>query len=103
MAKKCKKCNAVWGNDITKCPLCDSKKLEEFDDKAEFIAGVIAFGVIAVIVVIILFAITGVGDDNYTDEELEQAGKWRECWNRSNTYYKCDWSHSEDRCVCKQR
>lgn len=58
----------------------------------------------AVIIFLIIFRLVSCSSDgNYTDEELEKAGKWRACWNRSNTYYKCDWSHRENRCVCKQR
>ena len=64
----------------------------------------IAAAVIMGVIVLIIFGLVSCySDGNYTDEELEEAGKWRACSERSNTYYKCSWSHWEDRCVCKQR
>lgn len=81
-----------------------NKKMEKKNqievDTGSKIAAAVIMGVIALII-FGLFSCSS--DGNYTEEELEEAGKWRTCSERSNTYYKCSWSHHEDRCVCKQR
>lgn len=60
----------------------------------------------SLVIVIIVFDIIGIFymiNQPYSEEEIEEAGKWRTCSERTNTYYKCSWSFKEDRCVCKQR
>lgn len=37
------------------------------------------------------------------DKDLENIAKYNSCSKRSSTYYKCNWSTWENRCVCKQR
>lgn len=41
--------------------------------------------------------------DTDTTPSQDDVTNWRTCSERSNTFYKCSWSHSENRCVCKER
>lgn len=104
MKKRCKKCYAIYDVNDKACPSCGKKGYSVINEnKSDTSAGWAAAGIMIVIALIIFGLVSCSSDGNYTDEELEEAGKWRECSERSNTYYKCSWSHWEDRCVCKQR
>lgn len=104
MKKRCKKCYAIYDVNDKACPSCGKKGYSVINEtKSDTSAGLAAAGIMIVIALIIFGLVSCSSDGNYTDEELEEAGRWRECSERTNTYYKCSWSHSEDRCVCKQR
>jgi hypothetical protein len=61
--------------------------------------------VVFMVIVLVIFGIYAVVQNNSepSDEDLENAQKWNECEERSNTYFKCGWNHWEDRCTCKAR
>ena len=43
------------------------------------------------------------GGTSSSDDDDTTPYKYRTCENKSDTYHKCSWSISEDRCVCKER
>lgn len=71
---------------------------EEFDRRANAPA-------IIEVVCFIIFLIFGIGFDSSSssDDDDYTPKKYEACEAKSDTYHKCSWSITEDRCVCKQR
>lgn len=78
-----------------KCPNCGKNKM-----LVNFIIYFIGLVIIGGIIIFFVQACSDAANSGPTEEE---ARKWQNCSNRSNTYQKCSWNHWEDRCVCKLR
>ncbi len=102
MKKKCKKCDTVYAMNDVACPSCGKKRYDVIDESTSSTEARV-IGVIVVIVFMIFGLASCSSSDDKNDEDLKLEAKRSACSARTNTYYKCDWSLWEDRCVCKQR
>ncbi|MFV0275550.1 MAG: hypothetical protein ACK5HL_04890 [Bacilli bacterium] len=101
MAKRCKKCGAFYPDDMTHCPTCnDNGTTTNNKSTSNTIPMILSFLIVGA-----FFLFIGLGgcESEPTQEDLNNAGKWRQCSERSDTFYKCEWNHREDRCTCKER
>lgn len=72
--------------------------------KEKILVGSIITFVIAIIICIIFINIpSDYEKQKDAQQQEENITKRRLCSEKSNTYYRCSWSITEDRCVCKQR
>lgn len=104
---------AKWNEEGVLCKLCMEGKFVDGvcnncgksrkDNRIAKFISTIVISIPIIIVIWIVICILNELNEPYTEEELEQAGLWSECSNRSNTYYKCSWDFSEDRCTCEAR
>lgn len=62
-----------------------------------------ALPLIGIVASIIVVVITIFGGDLISNPQPDEPRKYKNCEKRSDTYHKCSWSISEDRCVCKER
>ena len=92
MNTKCPFCGVVYDGELKKCPECGKNPTLVYILGMIIIITVVGF-------VIMLFTDSSSNKDmgNWSKE------KSAECYNKSNTYYKCRWNVIEDRCTCKQR
>ena len=60
-------------------------------------------GVLLSIIVVFITLFAGDIFNNPKSNDDNEPRKYKNCEKRSDTYHKCSWSISEDRCVCKQR
>lgn len=74
------------------------------DLQGKFLIGSIITFVIAIIISMIFSSIpSDYKKQQDAQQKEENITKRRLCSEKSNTYYRCSWSITEDRCVCKQR
>lgn len=74
------------------------------DLQDKFLIGSIITFVIAIIIGMIFTSIPSDYEKQQDAQQQEEnITKRRLCSEKTNTYYRCSWSITEDRCVCKQR
>lgn len=97
----CPKCFKNVNKYLDKCPHCgeDLSKAKAFDKQV----GIITMVILAVIVIGVVWFVIAVLNEPESEESKQEREKYIECYNRSDTYFKCDWATLEDRCVCKLR
>lgn len=102
--KKCKESVKKVSSNSSNCSSRERNSFNTINDEKSDNSGCATVVAFIIVFILILIGISSCSSSGvHTEEELQEAGKWRRCSERTNTYYKCNWNMHEDRCVCKLR